>query len=182
MRTIATTFLGCLLLAAPATLATEPECESLDAVADQLMGLDYDAFDQDLQGGWRPFPDEGCVVGTAKLIDRYHERHEDELQPYQARILRWHAGQLYGLADDVEKARRRFKASYNPEEPEQPDFPWNDYVSASIAFLDGDMDKLRHHRERIAASPSKGNLEVVDRLIAGFGKSYRVAYFGEEER
>ena len=62
---------------------------------------------------------------------------------------------------------------------------WNDYVSANEAFLRGDLDALKAARERIAAGPKlngvPANLDVVDRLIARFGKPYRNAYSTETE-
>jgi hypothetical protein len=53
-------------------------------------------------------------------------------------------------------------------------------VTATIAFLEGDREGLLAAREQIASGPEwEGaipNLNVVDRLIANFGKPYSEAY------
>ncbi|HZW61790.1 MAG TPA: hypothetical protein VFF04_06215 [Candidatus Babeliales bacterium] len=57
---------------------------------------------------------------------------------------------------------------------------WNDYVYATMAFLNNDMPKLKLYRDKIANGPifngKKLNLDVVDNLIQHFGQPYSVAY------
>jgi hypothetical protein len=87
---------------------------------------------------------------------------------------------MYAFENDYPLAKERFQHSFDPEEPSNTPVLWNDYVSATLAFLNKDIEKLRHHRDRIANGPewngSKGNLDVVDGLIKCFDKPYAVAY------
>lgn len=71
---------------------------------------------------------------------------------------------------------------------------WNEYVNASIAFLERDLAALRAARVRLADLPVPSdfaaldgsavrhdpvwplNLDVVDGLLACFGKPYEEAY------
>ena len=62
-------------------------------------------------------------------------------------------------------------------------FLWNDYVYGNAACLSGDMHKLKYYRERLSAKAeehqgNKINLNILDNLIAGFGKHYEEAYNG----
>ena len=145
---------------------------------EQLIKLDFDAFDQTMGEGWRKYSARKCYREAGALIDDYYAAHKDGLESWQKRINRWHAGQLYAMLNDYETARQRFLDSYNPDEPADPPFPWNDYVAATIAFLDGDRQTLQKHRDRIAASAGQQNLQVVDNLLKYFGQPYSVAYSG----
>lgn len=153
-------------------------CAISNAERDELLKLEFNAFDQTMGEGWRKYSNQGCMKEAASLIDDYHDVHQANLENWQKRINRWHAGQMYAMLGDYETARSRFLGSYNPDEPEEPDFPWNDYVSATIAFLDGDPEKLQEHRDRIAATDGQQNLHVVDNLLEYFGAPYSVAYSG----
>jgi hypothetical protein len=155
-----------------------PVCPISDAERDSLMKLSFDEFDQTPGEGWRKYSDQGCEKEATSLLEEYFEIHEAELEDWRKRINRWHAGQIYASMGDYETARERFLVSYDPDEEEDPEFPWNDYVSASIAFLDGDREKLQKHRDRIEASEGQQNLHVVDKLLEFFGEPYSVALSG----
>jgi len=168
--------------AAPAAAQATDECAVAPEVHAEYLALGYRAFDQRPGEGWRSLilgPDEGfpCATVVGELIDEYAQVNAEELTPFNLQILRWHAGQLYGFAELTELARERFIASINPVEAEGAP-PWNAYVRASVAFLDGDLEELQRQRAIIAATESQMNLAVVDRLIDGFGKSYAEAYTG----
>ncbi len=96
----------------------------------------------------------------------------------------WHAGQLYAFNHEYEPAKIRFKQSINFNEPPNSPILWNDYVYATIAFLNNDLPKLKFHRNIIANgaisnSGNKQNLDVVDKLINNFGQPYSIAYSKE---
>lgn len=171
--------LGLIVSSPGLTAQNDPSCAIDDQDRADLLALGYEDFDQNPGTGWRALVDEtlSCVASVAGLIDAYAEANADDLTRGNLRILSWHAGQLYGLAGDAALARERFMSSINPDET--ADMPaWNAYVRASVAFLDGDMEELTRQRTAIAQSPGQMNLDVVDRLIAGFGRSYLEAYTG----
>lgn len=143
------------------------------------LDLDYKAFDQDLTGGWRRIASDKKYREAAELIDRYIAERR-ELPEWQRVNLRFHAGQLYAFANDKTSAVNRFKSALYAQEPPASPVKWNAYVLATIAFLEEDRSRLLALRAEISkASKCEANvpnLDVVDRLIQHFGKSYAVAY------
>jgi len=151
------------------------QCEITEEVRLQLLKMSFDDFDQGDQG-WRLYESPVCYVATAGLIDRYLEAKKD-LTTREKQVLRFHSGQMYGFSRQHSLARERFLASFR-QEPETDGVPWNDYVRATIAFIDRDLSTLKDHRNRIAASTTQMNLRVVDDLIQFFNERYMVAYTG----
>jgi hypothetical protein len=145
----------------------------------QLISMSYDAFDQAPEG-WRRYGNAGCYHETGILIDEYLTANQSQLLDWQQISVIWHAGQMYAFNDEYDLARDRFQRSINPNEPADTHILWNDYVYATLAFLNHDKETLIYHRERIANGPifqgQKPNLDVVDRLILHFGKPYSAAY------
>lgn len=154
------------------TQSSADSCVLAEAGRQQLLALPLEAFDQDKQNGWRHVATRRCFAAAAALVDQYAHAHRATLSTGQFAMLRWHAGQLYAYAGNTNTARARMLESIDPAEPTPPIFPWNDYVRATVAFLDGDRDLLLQHRQRIAATRSRGNLNVVDQLIERFGQPY----------
>lgn len=152
-----------------------------------MFGLSADAFDQDLQGGWRELAARpGCKADAADLISRYRQRQEARITS-----LYWHEGQLRAELDQRERAIAAFEKSRHKDKPPE----WDAYVDATIAFLKHDKPALLAARERLATMPRPPddqwadingkplpppswppNLDVVDGLIACFGKGYDEAY------
>jgi hypothetical protein len=146
---------------------------------EKWLRLSFDEFDQTMDGGWRTVAHEGNYRAAARMIERYLERYPD-LEAGQQRILHFHAGQMLAFEGDYPSAIRHLNCSY--EDPERSDSPvrWNDYVHATIAFLENDRPSLLRYRESIASGPMfEGripNLHVADRLIEKFGEPYSKAY------
>ncbi len=153
----------------------------------QMMALNQNAFDQDLEGGWRPLAKrEGCQLAAADLIRDYRQVHGSE-----DRILYWHEGQLRALAGQVEAALPLFERARRHDTDV---IGWNHYVDATVAFLRRDQPALIAARERLAGIPrpddfpatdSQGrptnwplNLPIVDRFLACPGRSYSDALGG----
>jgi hypothetical protein len=168
----------------PAAQVPEPDCK----YDRSILALDFDAFDQDMNGGWRAIANRpGCEQEAAELIKFYRERQQRRIG-----TLYWHEAQLHAMGGDAQSAiplMRQSRRAVNDGTG------WNEYVDASIAFLKGDKRKLLAARSRLAAVPppsnrrcvdTKGNtvdcgdwpsnLDVVDGFISCFGKSYREAY------
>ncbi|MEA3060618.1 MAG: hypothetical protein QOJ94_399 [Sphingomonadales bacterium] len=173
-----------LLLAASDPPGTVRGACDVDRAA--MLALPERAFDQDLEGGWRPLAARArCRGAAADLIAAYRRAH-----PAAGPILRWHEGQLRALHGQTGRAIALFERSREPSDANG----WNDYVDATIAFLRHDREALSAARARLAARPkpadwaphdSQGrpvpiawpmNLNVVDGLIRCFGKPYDKAY------
>jgi hypothetical protein len=151
-----------------------------------LLDLDRNAFDQDMEGGWRALDQRGCTAQAADLIAEYRRRHRDENT-----ILYWHEGQLRASLGQSQRAIELFLKTRHPE---PDDFGWNFYVDATLAFLRHDRNGLVAARRALAALPKPAdfhptdvagrpihldwppNLAAVDGLVACFGKGYAEAY------
>lgn len=139
----------------------------------------YQQFDQRPGEGWRRIANSGAHRRAARLIDLYAANRRGLLD-WQKRNLSFHAGQLYAFAGQTKFALKRFESARMPKEPPNLPIRWNAYVDATIAFLKNDRKQLKKHRDKIAAGPKfRGtipNLNVVDALLANFGKPYAIAY------
>lgn len=149
---------------------------------DSLLSLDFDVFDQNMEGGWRKFEAEGDYRKAAQIIDAYLQRHAD-LASWQRILLHFHAGQMYAYVEDQKSAVKRFTAALDSEDVL---LNWNPYVKATIAFLERDLRRLKQARDELVAGPkdpdgSVPNLDVVQRLITHFDSSYVRAYEGVEK-
>jgi hypothetical protein len=166
---------------------------------DALLALDENAFDQDLSGGWRAIANiPGCELAAADLLAAYRAKHSNA-----GSLLAWHEGQMRASAGQYEQAIPLLEAARKPVE--QDPVGWNYYVDATLAFLRQDNPALLAAQERLAAvaypegagmPPLKDgyfelptppgqptmkmrwppNIEVVDGLVACFGKPYTEAY------
>jgi hypothetical protein len=144
----------------------------------------YAQFDQTAHQGWRALADQKRFGEAAELICAYLDA-QSELREDERINLHFHAAQCLAMAGgdkSVEDALEHLtRARYASEPPDAP-IRWNDYVNATEAFLRGDLQGLKLARERIASGPKldgeQANLDVVDRLIANFGKAYLGAYGG----
>ncbi|QGH67528.1 hypothetical protein [Xanthomonas oryzae] len=175
----------------------QPAACSYDRTA--MLALDQDAFDQDLQGGWRTIADRpGCTLAAADLLRDYRQAHA-----ITGGIVVWHEGQMRAEAGQTAQAIALFEKSYKPAAEDLAS--WNRYVDAMIAFLKRDRASLDAARARLAVVPypkGKGmpplqdgymvlpataghpemrvrwppNLDVVDGLIKCYDASYSVAY------
>jgi len=156
-----------------------------------VLQLDYQSFDQTMGGGWRAWAAEGEHAEAARMLDEYARLHTD-LSGGERRIIRFHAGQMYAWMERRGAAIARFRESFNPEEPEDAAFRWNAYVRGTIAFLEGELetlhqccDELLEQGEVEMTMPDGNvirrvpNLDVLERFIEHFGRTYREAYSGQ---
>lgn len=154
-----------------------PACFHSRNEAEALLQLDEDAFDQDMEGGWRMIAgrrDGECMVAAADLILDYIARHNGELErPFLAH---WHAGQMFALAGEDGRALDQFRLSYRTgQETGMTAGIWNIYVDGTIAFMEGDRDALTASRDALPTGPYT-NRDVLDGLLNCFGEPFAVAY------
>ena len=180
-----------LLLAAaqPATVPGDPVEPDCSYDLDAMLALDRDAFDQDMEGGWRPLGKiDGCEEATAELIRAW--RHEKRAHDA---ILYWHEGQMRAYAGQTKQAIALFKLTYDSQDKDAG-FGWNHYVDGTIAFLSGNRDRLETAIERLKTVPEPDNLSFTRpdgstvtmswppnlNVLEGFekcwGETYKVAY------
>lgn len=148
----------------------------------ELMEQDFQTFDQSPLG-WRQLAkgDNSTSLEIAQLIDAYHLDKMETLTSHQRGILYFHAGQNYAFAQLPELSLRRFANSLNPGEPANPEFHWNDYVRATIAFMKKDRAQLEAAMGRLGSSSHFGdaiNFAFVKRFERCFDFTYAEAYSG----
>lgn len=171
-----------LLIASILTLVTieahaESECER--RCQEQLetdLSLSYQAFDQTMDGGFRTLANAGCQKEAADLIEAYIEA-----TGARQSSLRWHIAQLRASHGAEQEAIEYARASLTDNEDllEHP-LRWNDYVLATIAFLEKDREALKKHRDRVAEGVDEHrgnvmNLRLLDALSEHFEASYAEA-------
>lgn len=140
------------------------------------MQMSFEEFDQGAKG-WRSLGDERCYAEAALLIERYAMNYDSKY-----RMLKWHLAQMHALADNVTAALTAAELSLNPiQEQLHPEFDWNSYVHATIAFLKKDRAGFDNHRAKLKLATTKNaanapNDDVLDSLARCFGKPYGEAY------
>lgn len=191
-------FLSSLLLCAITLSAAAQDtggnerCTLMEGSKRRLLGLDYQAFDQQPQGGWRGLVEAGCTHAAAEIVETYIERYPDRAAANP--VLHFHAGQLRAFVGEREAAVSHMQAAiaahargervYGPH--------WETYVGATIAFLRRDEAGLRtlydRLRGRIDGPPgappgfdrSKAgdaeHIRIIRGLIDCFDRPYREAY------
>lgn len=165
------------LLAAAAAPAVAADCAALyrEHLATDLK-LPYEQFDQTLGGGFRVLVEHHCYKESGDLLEAWmHANHKDD------ESVRWHLAQQRALQGDYPEAIRWARGTLDVhEDVAKIRLHWNDYVLATIAFLQHDKPALLAARDRVAAGAevSQGdaiNLKFVDSMVANFDASYAVA-------
>lgn len=140
------------------------------------LQLPYQQFDQTEHQGFRLLAEQQCDQQAADLIEAYIAKNQAKQSS-----LRWHIAQLRASSGDYANAIRYANTVLN----EQEDFSknplrWNDYVKATIAFLERDRKALQVHRDRVVAAAAEHfgnelNGKLLDALLRHFDRDYRYA-------
>ena len=186
--------LSAAIALAPA--AGPPPAAAADCQVDHaaMLALPLEAFDQDMEGGWRALDNRGCSREAAELIAAYRQTPANVGQ----NLLAWHEAQIRAELGQTAEAVALMRQSYRPAENNKAG--WNLYVDGSIAFLQGDRPALQQARDALAVlPPPEGitvveghfmlkdgerehriawppNLNVLDGLLRCFGQPYGEAY------
>lgn len=163
-----------LVLAHPAASAVDCAALYRQHLATDLT-LSYTEFDQTLGKGMRPLADAGCAKEAADLIVAYIDQNKD-----QRSSLKWHVAQQRALQDARAEAVAYARLSLAPSEDfAQEPLRWNDYVLATIAFLEKDRKAFDHHAAQLAKGKAYFgnaiNAKLLDKLSSNFDKNYKDA-------
>lgn len=170
--------------------AVDCAAEEQALIEDGVLELDFQSFDQDLEGGWRTLANRGCMVEAATLIERYLEENPAAANE-RTNLLHFHAGQVLAFSGETDRAISHFERSFESfdlilqlredEEDELADMlvGWNLYVEGTLAFLRRDREaltealgELRTHDDDV----SRTNLAIVERFLENFDGTYADAY------
>ena len=88
------------LAAAMGTSAEPPKAPDCSYDRDAMLAMEPDAFDQDMEGGWRTLADRGCHREAADLLAAY------AALPKAAgnSMILWHEGQMRAEAGQYPQA------------------------------------------------------------------------------
>lgn len=140
------------------------------------LELSYKEFDQTMNSGMRVLANAGCHQEAADLIEAYIEKNNATKNS-----LRWHIAQQRAMAGDYPRSILSAKqVILETEDYSVQPLRWNDYVLATIAFMEGDKNTLITHRNEVEKGKddyfgNELNLKLLDGLIKNFGKSYEFA-------
>lgn len=144
----------------------------------QLSGKE---FDRTPGNCWRELAEARRFREAAEWIDRYLSYHPG-LEPFQASSLCVHAGHCRAMEGDENEAIRLTSLALHQTESPGDGIPtgllWNEYVTGTMCFLNHDRPGLVEAHATLALSDPVNlpNLQVLDRLLAHFGKPYAEAY------
>lgn len=155
--------------------ATETDCKALYAAHLRSdLELSVDAFDQTEGQGFRALAAVGCSREAGDLIEAWVAKN-----PSAPAHVHWHLAQQRAEHDDRVAAIAAAKRSLKPDEAADAAFKWNDYVLATIAFLQRDRTAFDRHRAVLAAATTQEgnamNLKLIDALGRHFDLDYRQA-------
>ncbi|MDJ0793086.1 MAG: hypothetical protein QNI98_02495 [Woeseiaceae bacterium] len=123
-----------------------------------MMAMDFHTFDQTFGSGWRMVADiSGCTLVAADLIRDYIDLHSPN-----ERIIVFHEAQMRAKGGQTARAIELFRQT-RVAEGQRSFFGWNQYVDATIAFLERDKNALQDARESLASLPKPSNFRAVDR-------------------
>lgn len=151
-----------------------------------MLVLSFNHFDQG-PDGWRSLAiNLACSEYADDVLASYRSRHAFTLTPANASILMWHEAQVRADQGETDAAVALMRQAAFPNEPD-----WQRlYREGTIAFLEGDLARLKALRADLARLPPDPdlttfqgtevswppNLDVLDGLIACFGRDYSAAY------
>lgn len=139
---------------------------------DQMLELDPWTFDQNPKSGWRSLPPNLQIKALRAYVAKNLEGGK-AIPPLPGKILSpgiifWHLGQALALRQpgDNKEAIDWMLRSLDPD-----DLQWNDYVKATIAFLEDDRVSFDKH-----SRGENNNRSTLDRLEGKWGRPYNEAY------
>jgi hypothetical protein len=158
-------------------LATVMGCSGSEKA---FLSLTWEDFDQSPTSGWRPLAESGDFAEAARMIETYLDHHHD-LQPAQLGYSRFHAGQLWAMHGDTDRALGFIDQATVVDMP--PEFPqsFNSLVLGTQSLQRDDIATVRTARDEVAAMPDLTSrdrefLEALDLLANSEGLTYQELY------
>lgn len=136
------------------------------------LSMDYKTFDQTPGKGLRSFT-VNCQY-QAFLSIKFYLQNKEGLTQTQVRNLTFQAAQALASSGKEKESLIYFKRAKTEINTTQ--LLWNEYIDATIAFIEKDIERLKHNRRLIAAQVNyvgnQINLRIVDQFIEKFDQKY----------
>ena len=145
--------------------------------------LTFHVFDQDLDSplSWRCIAGRGEYKQAQELIRKYTEINKTRLEQHELRILNFHSGQLAAVDGRYENAIEKFYQALDDSDGPADLLSWNEYVSGTIYFLEGDIKKLEQEIEKIESRDIEMdvyNLRILKNFLKCSTETYKSIYSG----
>ena len=159
-----------------------------DHEREEVLALDFVAFDQTEGSGWRPLYRAGCYAQAAQLLRDWRERNESA-----PNIILFHEAQMWAYAGNSASARELFAQTYR-DDGSVGAVTWNLYVDGNLAFLQRDRagleaaaaalesvpkpsswDKAVDAHGQPIALPWPLNLNVLEAMLRCWDATYEIA-------
>ncbi len=157
---------------------TDPatDCAALAASSHAAsQNMDYQAFDQTQQQGWRVLQDAGCFAEAENLMQAFAASHTPENERARA-ALQLHIGQMQLRQDKRSAAARSFRQAVRADGDGA--FKFNDFALALAAWAENQPQAFARHQAVLrSAQDNPGNrinLRLLDAMEAHFGQPYNL--------
>jgi hypothetical protein len=180
---------GLLLAGAPAAQGRQgtgaaDRCAISAEERERLLSLEFRAFDQDMNGGWRRLDYIGCRAVAIELLRAWIARHRPE--PQIASLMHFHEFQLLASEGRKDEALAALGRAEEMDAKRGAPASWRAYATATRGFMEQDRPKLEaaireleQHAQQQPPPTRFGtlqNLNVARGLHRCFGKPYWEAY------
>lgn len=150
-----------------------------------FLSLAWEDFDQNPASGWRPLAESGDYPEAARMIEIYLN-HRDDLLPAQLGYSRFHAGQLWAMHGETDRALALFDQATVSDMPSEFPRSFNSLVIGTRSFLRGNMPAVVAARDKVAAMPGLTSrdsmfLEALELLSNSEGLTYLEVYAAATE-
>ena len=142
--------------------------ETHDHAISKMLDMDPWTFDQSKEEGYQSLPTLDLQIDALRAyiegpLPSKSGEHGDK------NIIIWHLGQALAIRGGPGDKAQAVEVMERCDETD--DDQWNNYVDATIAFLEDNRTAFEEH-----AKGENYNSETLERLRSGWGKSYSQAY------
>ena len=148
--------------------------ETHDQVISRMLDMDHWTFDQSKEEGYQSLPTLDLQIDALRAyvkgpMESKNLKKIPKGKFHDPKTIIWHLGQALAIRGGPgDKAQA---VGWMKRCDETDDDQWNNYVDATIAFLEGDWEAFKKH-----ASVENRDPVTLERLRKGWGKSYSQAY------
>jgi hypothetical protein len=174
--------IGLTLAACAATQASADTASACFPDRETILALDFEAFDQNADSGWRIVADNNpaCELAAADLIAEYRQRRTGDTSTarYQDTLIN-HEGQLRAANGQTKRALTLFREvlAIHTAESGGTDDTNTLRDKAIIAFLEGDQAALFAARDELALLPMpEGMAEAMEQASARSGRQIKLEW------